>query len=431
MNHGRIKSAFIQVSSSISSTIFFLYLKIELLFRRSILKLQTDLITIVSQNAYIQSFDLFPYQNLKSNSDLAFCVRFKLFDLPDKHDPNVNEALLTELCDKLSKDEWVRKQICFYYLLEKLYYTFGISSEMFTEKASHAIDQAALHYDFDEQITTKNIGKYKRTIKKDKKRLQKEMEALTDKKVDEEKLKRIKPISIQASHLTFGLSLFSSLFILGGIIYVKGFFWHFDVDVGNFFGMSDYFQSSLDNIVSVAIVTAISFGFLLYVIALDFGDQVRFDLFEEKYTWKNSFDIPLAIFVSGSTYSLVKNSYIHGSIDIVNLTLLLFFISVYFLSKLRVFRYFKNPFIAIISSMALLVFVSQLWLKVVEDVASVKDGTFRKNYNFDLSDKYSKFEGSQFVSANSNYVFLWNSNENKIQILPISAIQSLEIRPAN
>ncbi len=394
-----------------------------------IFKWRRKIIEAVCTRAFVLTFEIFPQQSVKANSDLAFSVRYKIFDLPSEPLPGVDQAQLDKLIARLMADRWIRERASYYYLLESLMYAVSVGSDSVQKKSQHALERAKELFDFEEKITTGNLGKYKRKIKRDLKQQHKELKILISDRVEAERLKRIRKFPIEVSHFTFALTLFSSLFILSGIIYTKGFFWHFDVDVGNYFGLADFIQSSLDNLVRVTIVSAVSIGIMLYTLSSDTKDEIRFDLFEHEYNWKNSMDTPMAIATLIFTFELVKNSYLHGELDSTSLTMLIFFLVMVLVGRTKVFFYFKNPLITAITAISVSLFIVSLWLRVVEDVQEVKDGTFKNNYLLTFTDEYQGYRDSRFILSNSSYVFLWNAVKKEIEILPISAVFSFKVVP--
>lgn len=68
-------------------------------------------------------------------------------------------------------------------------------------------------------------------------------------------------------------------------------------------------------------------------------------------------------------------------------------------------------------------FSSQLALKINNDIISVLEG--EKTIDINLKDKYERFEDLNFITMNSNYIFLWDKKENKSIVLPLSTISNL------
>ena len=48
-----------------------------------------------------------------------------------------------------------------------------------------------------------------------------------------------------------------------------------------------------------------------------------------------------------------------------------------------------------------------------------------KEINISLKDEYKGFEDLNFITMNSNYIFLWDKKENKSVVLPLSTISNL------
>ena len=258
-----------------------IYLKLFRIYGKWLLKCRIKHASAIFFKAYIQTFTLFPDNKLKYNSDLASIVRSRLLELPlYKESLTLNDDQVNTLYEAVKSDQWIQKTASNYFLLEAFYYTYGISSELLKEKSDNALKKAKSYVDSALPISYDDVGPINKKIKSDIKLLKKEMRKLNSERVETEKLKIIKPINITSSHVMFLASLFSTLFLISGFAYNKIFFGSLGLNVGDFFGVSDYIASSVDVLTATIISSVLGIAFFFWGLSSGLSEELHAEQFE-------------------------------------------------------------------------------------------------------------------------------------------------------
>jgi len=230
---------------------------------RRILKFRTDNLHAVATRAYIHTFTLFPDEKLAYNEDLSWCVRNKLFDLPEPTKiQKLNQEHVDVLYDSLLTDDLIRSHISKYHLTTALYFSSaGLDNDINKNLTEEPLKKAKLYSSDAKLISQDDAKKSNRETKKEIKKLIKQAKALGSERIETEKSNLIKPIEITSSHVLFLASLFSTLFLISGFAYTKIFFIAFDINVGDFFTLSDYMASSIDSLIPIVISSILGITF--------------------------------------------------------------------------------------------------------------------------------------------------------------------------
>ncbi|MBV1881272.1 MAG: hypothetical protein KUG82_06540 [Pseudomonadales bacterium] len=192
--------------------------------------------SVVFFKAYIHTFKLFPSNTLKVNSNIALALRSKIFDLSRPADECESvEADVVLLEEALKLDEATNKAISRAFLVEAFYYSCGVTTEVFKEKSESLIEKAKCYDAAVIPIEYDSFGPFFKEVKTDVKMLKGEIKRLSADRIEKEKLKQIKPLTISSGHILFAISLFSTLFLVSGVIYTKLIFGNLGVSVSDFF----------------------------------------------------------------------------------------------------------------------------------------------------------------------------------------------------
>ncbi|MBN4077077.1 hypothetical protein JYT48_02275 [Mariprofundus ferrooxydans] len=377
--------------------------------------------------AYIKTFLLFPDNTLKKNSDTAFFVKNKLFEMSQSDDVRcVDESQVDVLYEAIKDEDWTKKTMSNYFLLKALYYSLWVQSDALNEMSDKAFSKALSYVDTATLITFNDLKPINVTIKSDIKCLRKEMRKLNANRIKTEKLKAIEPINISPNQIIFIASLFSTLFLVSGIAYIKIFFANFDIAVGNFFSIADYIASSVDILIATVISSVTGVVFLLFGLSDNFADKIRAEQFKIEQKNSNYF-VPIIVIVS--TIGLVAHSYTSGgelhSFFLYPLIIFLFFELIF---RLPFWQYVNNGTTLCAGIVSVTLFSLQLFAFTNAEVKEIKSGNYASSYVLELDEKYEAFSKNEFISANSNYIFLWDSQSEKINIVPKSAMISFHVR---
>ena len=103
---------------------------------------------------------------------------------------------------------------------------------------------------------------------------------LSSERLNKEKLKAIGTVEITSSHIIFGVSLFTSLFLVSGFLYTKFLYGSFGLNVGDFFTASDYISSSVDVLIPVFLSTALGILGMLWGLNESIYNELRIEQFK-------------------------------------------------------------------------------------------------------------------------------------------------------
>jgi len=405
---------------------FKIYLKLYSVYGRWLLKCRGRHISAVFFKAYIQTFSLFPDNKLKCNSDIASSVRNRLFEIPPSEDSLAVESdQVNALYDVVKSDKWAQKTLSNYFLLEAFYYSYGISSDLLKEKSDNALRKAKSYVDSALPISYDDVGPINKKIKSDIKLLKKEMRKLNSERVETEKLKIIKPVAITSSHVMFLVSLFSTLFLISGFAYNKIFFGSLGLNVGDFFGVSDYIASSVDILTATIISSVLGIAFFFWGLSSGLSEELHAEQFETERKGEN-YVIPLIVVTSA--IGLVAHSYRTGELLNIFLYPLVFFVAFHIFYRLPIWKYIENKAIVGAVLISVLFFTLHLGLKIKDNLRDIESGHYEGPYAVTFKKVYKKYSKHQFVAGNSNYIFLWDSDNSKIIVIPKNGIESFDTK---
>lgn len=376
--------------------------------------------------AYIKALSLFPDKKLADNRKIALVANFKLCNLTFEDPCPDYKNEVNELYDVLKNDSWVQSAVSDYFLIEAYFYSFSNKKDIERQEAKEAIEKAK---DWKNDVSNLSHETYKTKvsfIKKELKLLKNEIKFLTNKKLEDEKLKSFPPIKITSAHITFLFSLFSSLFILSGFVYNYYLLKHFNISVSNFFNISDYLASSVDVITASLIATFIAI--ISFLLGLNRGVEQHFydEEFETKSTTKK--DILPAILVSTLTINLVLHSYFTGEVHSTTLSILIFFISINTIPMLPIWKYIENKLTILVVIFSLITFSLHMYYSIDKKIKKIEANNLKSDYELIFDNKFKGNKNSKFLLANSTYVFLWDPQIEKIIIIPKGEVRMFKAK---
>jgi hypothetical protein len=403
-----------------------LYLVIFRLYGRWILKCKIRLAGAVFLKTYIKAFDLFPEKTLKYYFDVANVANKKIFDYAVfDDDSDIESGDVDTLYDSAMSDKWVRGTVFNYHLVDALYYSYGISTDLFKGKSEEAICKARKIDPNARPIDTNSVATINKEIKRDIKILKSEIKKLNTDKVESEKAKLIQPITVRGAHLAFAASIFSALLLISGFSYNKIFFNHFDIEVGDFFSAADYVSSSVDAVVAAAISTVLGVLFFLW----GFSGALSRRLHEQQFeTERKGADYLVPTIVFTSSVGLVLTAVQTGEVSTLYLYPLILFLVIELVPRMPVWKYIRNKELVGAVLISAIYFSLHLGRSIHDRIADITSGDYSGPYVLQYEDEYKGHLGSEFVSANSSYVFLWNNENGVISIIPKEGVSEFRAK---
>lgn len=371
---------------------------------------------------YVLANEHFNENDLGKNSKLAIRLTSIYIYEFDDDEIEVDNKELESFKLIADNDEWIKKNIADLYRIKS--FSIIVDSELknqYLEKARQLDSKSEPIREFKEII---NLVK---NIKKEYKVFLKEGRKLSNKRYEEEIEKRINPIEITSQNISFLLTLFSTFFLISGIIYSKLYFYLLGINISDFFSVSDYLSSSIDTLIITFI--SISIGMIFYFIGEK--DRLKTSIYEEQFQTTSSyrkkevysliFALIMCVITFFVAYFMQDRAYYNLLYPVI-----LFVFFRYFWS-LPIWKYFKSPekvgfvlmsFSTFIISLVLtaLTYHEELIHKKVED----------NEYNILLKDKSHDINKLIFITTNSNNLFMLTEDTKKVKIIPLYNVESIE-----
>ena len=378
--------------------------------------------TACYRKLYILSNELFPHNSLGKNSNLAIYLTSIYINNFEDDLIDINKDELDNLKLVADSDEWIKKAIPDFYRIISFSFIFNIDLKNgYIEKAK-AINQLL------EPIKSfKEVIKLVNDAKKDSKAFLKKGREISEKTYEKELNNKIPIIKISSDKISFFLTVFSTFFLISGIIYSKIYFYLLGINISDFFSVSDYLASSID----VLMYTFFSMivGMIFYRQGIK--DSIKNGIQEEQFNIqtnrrKNSLYIIIMLNISLLSMFCI-NYYINHTLIYTLLYILLYSIFFKLYDLVPIWKYVENPLKIdfIVSS-----FVTFSILLILT-AFSHSDEILRKeikddNYKIVFQNEDENKKNLIFITSNSTSVFLLNTDTKKVKIIPLDSISSIE-----
>lgn len=370
---------------------------------------------------YIIANEQFPDNDLGKNSKLAFCLTDTyIYDFKDDS-IDVNKEELEKLKSIADNDEWIKQAVSdLYRIISFLFIIDTDSKKKYLEKAKVIKSDTEPIKDF------KEITKLVDDVKKDSKIFLKKGRELSEKKYQQEIKRRISPIEITSENISFLLTLFSTFFLISGIIYSKLYFYLLGVNISDFFSVSDYLASSIDTLIITFFSIAV--GIIFYFIGAK--DRVKTTIYEEQFNAESSSRKEFYSIILINIMSVIfffASFYKYGSLNYYLLYPPILFVFFRFFWSIPIWQYFKNPNKVGLVLMSFSTFLISLILTALtynDEILNkeVKDD----NYKIILKNQKDDIKNLIFVTSNLSNVFMLDVTTKKVKIIPLSNVESIE-----
>jgi hypothetical protein len=370
----------------------------------------------------MKAYEYFPENKLSANLDLALCVRRMLImDSDARQNEDLSSEQVSQLHQIMMSDLESRLLISKYFCLFEFEYANGIFSKVLADYAKLNLETAKKYDASSTRIEKGDIVKLESTLKAQLKVLRNKVKDINTQRIEDEKIKIIKPIRVTSSDLTFVASVFTTLFVLSGFLYSKLFFNYFGVAVGDFFSVSDYLASSVDVILYAFTATAV--GVISYFIGVSSAltNHLHSQQFEIVAPKKSSrFILPFFFFFSLA--GLFIDYYQSKPLRFVLLYIPLAIAFFHFFHSSNLWKYIENRFQVGFLIIVFFTFFLNLGISLASKIQSLVIGTFSAPYIVKFKDSSVSYPGYEFVSSNSQYVFLWNKENANMLVVSKSDV---------
>ena len=373
-------------------------------------KLKSDVDLIIQYRINILVLEKYSDKKLVEIDELSSDLYLYIFN--NKEIPEI----LSNIKEIILQDEIFNKLICKRYLL-LAYFSENLGYEKGIEEY---LEEAKIRDSSIVKLNKDSLNSLEKELKKEKKDIKKQIKVLIEEKVEKKKEEKIKPIRISTEGINFIMKICSLFFIVGGFLYTYFLLSYFNINVALYYGISDYIAGSIDVLFNIfVLLVVLSIGMIF-----QFDKMIKKKIYNEELNNENRKSDKLEYFTIILCLILLVIGYIIKKE--VNIYILIIFLMVslfLILSKIKLFNYLENPTSIFLFIIGLIMFSSQLALKINKDIINVLEG--EKTIDINLKDKYERFEDLSFITMNSNYIFLWDKKENKSIVLPLSTISNL------
>lgn len=378
--------------------------------------------TACYRKLYTLSNELFPLNSLGQNSDLAIYLTSIYINNFEDDLIDINKDELDNLKLVADSDEWIKKAIPDFYRIISFSFLFDKDlKNRYFEKARE-INQLV------ESIKSfKEVMKLVNDVKKDSKAFLKEGREISEKRYEQELNNKIPIVKISSENITFLLTIFSTFFLISGIIYSKVYFYLLGINISDFFSISDYLASSID----VLMYTFLSMIFGMIFYWRGFKSRVKIKIHENQFNIQtnkkktNSYMIILLNIIFISTFCM--NYYINNIFMYTLLYVPLYSIFFILYDLIPIWKYVENPLKVdfIVSSF----FTFSILL--ILTAFSHSDQILRKeikddNYKIVFQNESENDKNLIFITSNSTSVFLLSTDTKKVKMIPLDSIVSIE-----
>ncbi len=378
--------------------------------------------TACYRKLYTLSNELFPLNSLGQNSDLAIYLTSIYINNFEDDLIDINKDELDNLKLVADSDEWIKKTITDFYRIISFSFIFNIDSRNGYFEKAKAINQLL------EPIKSfKEVIKLVNDVKKDSKIFLKKVREISEKRYEQELNNKIPPVKISSENITFLLTIFSTFFLISGIIYSKVYFHLLGINLSDFFSISDYLASSID----VLMYTFLSMIFGMIFYWRGFKSRVKIKIHENQFNIQpnkkktNAYMIILLNIIFISTFCM--NYYINNIFMYTLLYVPLYSIFFILYDLIPIWKYVENPLKVdfIVSSF----FTFSILL--ILTAFSHSDQILRKeikddNYKIVFQNESENDKNLIFITSNSTSVFLLSTDTKKVKMIPLDSIVSIE-----
>lgn len=378
--------------------------------------------TACYRKLYTLSNELFPLNSLGQNSALAIYLTSIYINNFEDDLIDINKNELDNLKLVADSNEWIKKAIPDFYRIISFSFLFDKDSKNRYFEKAREINQLV------EPIKSfKEVIKLVNDVKKDSKIFLKKVREISEKRYEQELNNKIPPVKISSENITFLLTIFSTFFLISGIIYSKVYFYLLGINISDFFSISDYLASSID----VLMYTFLSMIFGMIFYWRGFKSRVKIKIHENQFNIQtnkkktNSYMIILLNIIFISTFCM--NYYINNIFMYTLLYVPLYSIFFILYDLIPIWKYVENPLKVdfIVSSF----FTFSILL--ILTAFSHSDQILRKeikddNYKIVFQNESENDKNLIFITSNSTSVFLLSTDTKKVKMIPLDSIVSIE-----
>lgn len=322
-----------------------------------------------------------------------------------------------EILNIIMADEKINELLALKSLINSYYYRiFDIK-----EKEESYYKKALIMNGNLQKLDKKTFRNQRKWVEKTKKELKQEYQKIIKERIERRKFDEIPKIKISTENINFILKICSLFFIVGGFLYTYFFMSYFNINIALYYSISDYIAGSMDVLFNIFVILVVLSIFMLF----EFDNMLNKEFFNDEYRISSSKSYIqeysfFAFFFIITLLDYLITDTLEAFLVIITVVMLFYII----LPKIKIFKYLDKPIPILLSIIGIVLFTSQLALRIDQDINSVLKN--EKKLSIKLNGDYKKFENLNLITINSNYIFFWDNEANKSIVIPFSKISNLD-----
>ena len=238
-----------------------------------------------------------------------------------------------------------------------------------------------------------------------------------------EKIQQIEPLDFSFNDIKALLGIASILFLISGFIFNWIYLGRFGIKISYYFSIQDYIASSLDELTKLIISFIISlvFGFIWWSPGYIESRKVmtKRRLFFEDFPMNTiAISFPIIAAIQIMTDGPLKYAFLGFTIFVI-----------YLECSSKLYRFFKKPFIAFLAIFYVGFYCSFIIGPTMDKADNIikRPDEYKDNYEITLNsnDLFDR-TNTYLLSANSNYVFLYDRKKDNSIIIPRSEVKFIQ-----
>jgi hypothetical protein len=378
-------------------------------------------------HAQIIASSIFENNTTNENLNIVVSALYKLLNIEALSlEGEVNSEQVEELILNLKNNKDVLNLLAEYNLAKAYAFT-----KIFLTDTNQFIDEyianAKLFNADIEPFNHQSFNKRLKEVKTERKNLQKKLKQTLNNTIAKKKEDKIGQISLKSSDIVILFSLFSSLFLISGYYYNHSLLKEFNVNSDHFYLISDYISTSVSLIITPLLWTGIFIISFLIGVNDSLGNRIKEKQLNIKIDDKPPIALPLFIILINimNLFSIWEGRF-ESNNTVLAINALV--VSLYFIVKIP-FHYFKNPIKVFICILVFMGFIWNLNAKVNREIQKITSDGYQSKYIVTFNEKMIKNESLEFITLNSNYLIMRNTDSKSIEIYPKSYIKKLTPNP--
>lgn len=402
------------------------FIRLEPFIIRSNIKKSKIIREVIIQKLHISLNTYFSEDTYIDNLHIAINAVCKVLDETDETE-KLNKAISI-----LENDTAINDLIVDYYLA--ISYSYSQAKILKAYKSAFIIDKEEGFYNRAlknkpevKKLEKVDFNKKIKSIKKEKIKLQEKIKNDLREKVTNEKFASIAPIKINSTHITLLISTFSTLFLISGYYFNNQVLKSLGVNSDYFFTVQDYISTSINLILLPLFYTLVMFVLIVFRVDEDIYKNIESEQLGIKNKIKNSINtyIILIILILSNIINILtilggdeaKSNIFYFNIAIAG---------IFILNKIQ-WRYFENPLTIYMFTMTFLFYYVNINIMIDDKIENYKSVGYKSNYKVSFKDKEISTKNIEFMRVNSNYVFMINKKNNKVEIYPRLSISKIDV----